>query len=35
MRAEIDILVIGNFYLNKKNLGKSLKKDYKIKYKLY
>jgi carbamoyltransferase len=32
--TEIDILVIGNCYLNKENQDKSLKKDHKIKYKL-
>jgi carbamoyltransferase len=34
MGTEIDILVIGNCYLNKESLDKSLKKDHKIKYKL-
>ena len=34
MGTEIDILVIGNCYLNKESQDKSLKKDYKIKYKL-
>jgi len=32
--TEIDILVIRNCYLNKKNQDRSLKKDYKIKYEL-
>jgi carbamoyltransferase len=32
--TEIDILVLGNCYLNKESLDKSLKKDHKIKYKL-
>ena len=32
--TEIDILVIGNCYLNKESQDKSLKKDHKIKYKL-
>ena len=32
--TEIDILIIGNCYLNKENQDKSLKKDHKIKYKL-
>ncbi len=31
LRTEIDILVIGNCYLNKKSLDKSLKKNHKIK----
>jgi len=34
MGTKIDILVIGNCYLNKENQDKSLKKDYKIKYEL-
>ena len=34
MGTEIDILVIGNCYLNKENQDKFLIKDYKIKYKL-
>jgi carbamoyltransferase len=34
LRTEIDILVIGNCYLNKESLDKSLKKDHKINYKL-
>ena len=32
--TEIDILVIGNCYLNKENQDKSLKKDYKINFEL-
>ena len=34
MGTELDVLVIGNCYLNKKNQDKSLKKDYKNKYEL-
>jgi len=34
MGTELDILAIGNCYLDKKSQDKSLKKDYKIKYEL-
>ncbi len=34
MGTEIDILVIGNFYLNKESQEKSLKKNYKFNYEL-
>jgi len=34
MGTELDVLVIGNCYLNKENQVKSLKKDYKTKYEL-
>ena len=34
MGTELDILAIGNCYLNKENQIKSLKKDYKTKYEL-
>ena len=34
MGTELDVLAIGNCYLNKENQIKSLKKDYKTKYKL-
>jgi carbamoyltransferase len=34
MGTELDILAIGNCYLNKKNQNKSLKKDYKINFEL-
>ena len=34
MGTELDILAIGNCYLNKEDQDKSLKKDYKIKYEL-
>ena len=34
MGTELDILAIGNCYLNKKNQDKSLKKDYKINFEL-
>ena len=32
MGTELDVLAIGNCYLNKENQIKSLKKDYKTKY---
>ena len=34
MGTELDVLAIGNCYLNKENQIKSLKKDYKTKYEL-
>ena len=34
MGTELDILAIGNCYLNKEDQDKSLKKDYKINFEL-